>query len=833
MSEPEDDDSCVTRAEALYDRDAVDGLLGGERLRELCAQHDELAPVLLQIDFLRRHLREALEPRPVTVPGYRLERRIGRGGMGEVFAAFHLRLDRLVALKIIDPGMAEDEAARQRFLHEARAMAQVTHRHVVPIFDVIAAGETHALAMELVVGADLSALVAALGKAPGERHANVVAELLGDRPDAAWPGAVAFLVAVANQVAQALSAVHAAGLLHRDVKPSNIRVRAADRTAVLLDFGVARRLDLATRTVGFIGTPAFASPEQLAKAGSDERADLYALGKTLYVSLRTVLGLGNGTGARHEPLHPHTPAVTRDLDAVLAMALEPDPRDRYQSASAMARDLAAVLEGRPVAARARSRLRSFAHWWIRDRVRLSLLSVGVVAALLGAVLWWQWPRVLAARASERAEALEATLQRGHHLLLDPNGRAAAIAVFAAARELAPDDEDSLLGAIGCHLLQSHVDAAAELAQTHPSLQRLGADLDRLLTGDRPDVAIELVDVADLRATTMMRYLRALRTGQPADFAAAVAALRRLRWFEPRARQLQYGMTLYAASKACAAPDYADLRPVAERAAAALESLWPESASALAWIAQGQVELDPRRALAAAERAMQLDPSLGYLRTLTIGARLALGELDQADAQLEAAIAADPVAPDLLLLRSDVARDRGDHDAALEACRAVLLRDPDSVPALTRIAEILWQTERAAAEPHLQRLTQLAPFLPQPHQNLARLQFADKDYAAASASLERALALDPGDGISACLLGECRFHLGSGDVLEPLQTAAQRMPDSARPHYFLAREWHRRGDIDAAIAAAETALGLVEAGDTSVGHEAVRRALVQLRRIRGQ
>ncbi|MEZ5962640.1 MAG: protein kinase [Planctomycetota bacterium] len=828
----------MTRAEGLYAAHAAGGVLAPDRLEQLCLVHSDLAPVLRQVDYVQRCLQSAPDEDLPTAAGYRVERRIGRGGMGQVFAAHHLRLDRLVALKLVHAPWAEDGATQERFLREARAMAQITHRHVAPIYDVVTGGSGSALAMELVAGADLAAVAACLGEAfrTGASSGAAVADLLGDDARGPWPGAVPFLVGIANQVAQALSAVHAAGLLHRDVKPSNIRIRSQERDAVLLDFGVARRRDEVTHHAGFVGTPGFASPEQIAAADLDERTDLYALGRTLQRCLRTALDLEADADEERTPIpiHPLRAQVSPDLDAVLHKALEHDPRDRYQSASALARDLAAVRDGLPVSARPRGRLRRAAHWVVRDRTRLLLAGTSLLLIVLGVVLWLQWPRVVAARAREHAQAVERALAHAHHLVLDPTRRREALAAFTAVQAMAPESEEAALGAVAAAILSRHDARAEDLLAAHPTLRRFESELDRLRQDPPLAPTSARVDPGERQLITMLRYMRALRTGSSDDFAVAAATLQRLRWFEPRARELHYGMMAYAATRAGTAQAHRELRGVAEQAVSALRSLWPRSASAHAWIAVSRLHSDPADARAAANEAMRLDPELtAYLRPMTIDALIAAGDLQAADAALTKALAAEPKSPTLHMVRCNLATARADDEAALAACRAALELAPDCLPALTRIAEILWQHDKGAAAPYLEQLAELAPFLPQPHQNLGRLRFAAKDFEAAHAHLERAVELDPRDGISLCLLGECRFHLRHEATLETLQAAARALTTSARPHYFLARELHRRGELDRAVDAAETALRLVEAGDDSVRDSSVRNAVAQLRRLRGR
>ncbi|MEQ9501179.1 MAG: protein kinase [Deltaproteobacteria bacterium] len=199
----------------------------------------------------------------MVVDNFRLEQRLGKGGMGVVFAARDVRLDRRVAIKFLDPVLARDEDFRRRFLREARAAAKLMHPNVAAIFDSGETDEHLYMVMQLVDGETLAARLRRSGALP-----------------------VAEAVDVGRQIAAALQAAHEQRLLHRDLKPDNIVVSASGHVAVL-DFGLAKQLDRGaspiTTTAGkIIGTPGYIAPEQLAGDELDERGDLYALGCVLF-----------------------------------------------------------------------------------------------------------------------------------------------------------------------------------------------------------------------------------------------------------------------------------------------------------------------------------------------------------------------------------------------------------------------------------------------------------------------------------------------------------------------------------------------------------------------
>lgn len=305
-----------------------------------------------------------------VVGDFRLLSRLGEGGMGVVWLAAQVSVERFVALKVIHPALAVSSTARARFRREARAIAALRHPNVVTI---LAAGEEGGqlwLAMEYIEGTNLDERLRERGSAQDVRS----------------------LVAWTAQVARGLGAVHAAGFVHRDVKPSNIRIDREER-ALLLDFGLARDAESETLTASgsFQGTPVYASPEQLEgrRAEIGPASDVYSLGATLYEALAGKLPFEGKTtlailrrmqSIPLTPLRQVAPGVPRDLETVVAKALEVDPGRRYRSGDELAEDLEAVLAFQAVCARPAGPLRR-ANQWIRGHRLLASVTVLLLAAL--------------------------------------------------------------------------------------------------------------------------------------------------------------------------------------------------------------------------------------------------------------------------------------------------------------------------------------------------------------------------------------------------------------------------------------------------------------------
>ena len=247
--------------------------------------------------------------------GYRIVEPLGRGATSVVYRAEHVRLGRPAALKLLTPAFGEADF-RDRFLRESQLAASLDHPSIVPVYD---AGDEDGLlyiAMACVEGSDLKTLLAEEGRLPVRRALRIV-----------------------GQIASALDAAHARGLVHRDVKPANILVAQEDR-AYLSDFGVVKELasNGTTRTGSFVGTTEYSAPEQIEGRAVDGRADVYALACVLYECLA-------GAPPFHRPsevavlnahLHAPPPKLTRTetdappaLEPVIAKALSKSPLDRY------------------------------------------------------------------------------------------------------------------------------------------------------------------------------------------------------------------------------------------------------------------------------------------------------------------------------------------------------------------------------------------------------------------------------------------------------------------------------------------------------------------------
>jgi serine/threonine protein kinase len=254
----------------------------------------------------------------IEIPGYRILRQLGRGGMATVYLAMQESVQREVALKVMSPALLADPDYGERFLREARIAAKLHHRHVVGIHDVGRNGDYNYIAMEY------------LGGGP------VLARDAG-------PRAVPFALRIAREIGLALHYAHAKGFVHRDVKPDNILLRE-DGSSALTDFGIARANDSATRmtrTGAVIGTPHYMSPEQARGRPIDGRADLYSLGIVLYellvgrVPYHADDSLAVGIMHITQPL-PILPEPLSPLQPLLNKLLAKQPDDRYQNGQQLA-----------------------------------------------------------------------------------------------------------------------------------------------------------------------------------------------------------------------------------------------------------------------------------------------------------------------------------------------------------------------------------------------------------------------------------------------------------------------------------------------------------------
>ena len=249
----------------------------------------------------------------IEIPGYRLLRQLGRGGMATVYLALQESVDREVALKVMSPALLADPNFGERFLREAKIAARLHHRHVVGIHDVSRIGDYHYIAMEYLAGGPI------LSKDGQARE-------------------VSFALRVIREIALAINYAQQKGFIHRDVKPDNILLRD-DGSSVLTDFGIARANDSATRmtrTGAVVGTPHYMSPEQARGKQIDGRSDLYSLGVVLYEMLvgrvpyhaEDSLAVGIMHITQPVPRLPESLAVLQPLvDGLLAK----EPEKRFQT----------------------------------------------------------------------------------------------------------------------------------------------------------------------------------------------------------------------------------------------------------------------------------------------------------------------------------------------------------------------------------------------------------------------------------------------------------------------------------------------------------------------
>jgi serine/threonine protein kinase len=381
---------------------------------------------------------------------FRLLREIGRGGMGTVYEALQISLDRRVALKVLPFAAALDARQLQRFKKEAQAAAHLHHTNIVPVYAVGAERGVHFYAMQLIEGQNLAALIQELrgqaapspsrgspsssGAGPAGPQRDPIAagavsavtrpvlwDQLTTQRSGGQPEFFRTVVRLVMQAAEALDYAHGMSVVHRDIKPANLLVDERGNLWIT-DFGLAQfHADVGlTGTGDLLGTLRYMSPEQAAgrRTMIDQRTDIYSLGATLY-ELLARRPLHDGTDRAtllHQILHdePRPPrsvdrSIPVELETIILKAVAKEPEERYATAGELAADLRRFLEDRPVLAR-RPSFREQAWKWAR---RHRSLVTSLVGALLVSVAVLAAATVLVAGAyeRERRKAFEAAEQR--------------------------------------------------------------------------------------------------------------------------------------------------------------------------------------------------------------------------------------------------------------------------------------------------------------------------------------------------------------------------------------------------------------------------------------
>ncbi len=383
------DDGNPAEDATVYDQElaellslAEDVLRRGEprELEELCQQHPEYAEELRLLLATARvadmagdqYRQESQDEKatsvsmelslPCCLGDYELIEEIGRGGMGVVFRARQLSLDREVAVKMISRGPLASEQERTRFQAEARAVAQLDHPGIVPVYDVGELDSRPFFSMKLIEG---ETLAQRLSKAPLSSEEAV--ELIA-------------------QVCLAVEYAHLNGILHRDLKPSNILIDHSGQVHVM-DFGLAKRIDDSsdiTRSGAVLGTPAYMAPEQAAghRGEVSPASDVYSLGSVLYSALTGRPPFQAATAVdtlllllEQEPLSPRAlnPGIDRDLEMIVLRCLQKPVDLRYSSAAELARDLQAYLNDEPISARS-GRFAHVVARWLKETHHATVLE---------------------------------------------------------------------------------------------------------------------------------------------------------------------------------------------------------------------------------------------------------------------------------------------------------------------------------------------------------------------------------------------------------------------------------------------------------------------------
>lgn len=613
------------------------------------------------------------------IPGYTILGEIGQGGMSTVYLAKQDKLGRHVAIKIAPSWLGGGERARRMLVHEAHAMARLTHPNIVVIHDIIDVDDTFAIAMEWVDGLTLAGLMRALPKQPHDDDIPLLRAALGTPQEkhANFEGTAHHQFAkLIRDVARAVQAVHDNELLHLDIKPSNVLVRR-DGTPLLADFGVTRDLSLETdQTRTFAGTPVYAAPEQIRRDDKNigPHTDVYSLGVTLYETIarkQPLQGMDVASIAKYiesgsMPKLSRITAVSPDLENIVHKAISPEREHRYETAGAFADDLTAFLDHQPVTARPLRPGQRVRRWARNEPWKASLaLTLAIVLPLLvglGLYVVSQLPSINAANANNKlALANDLKHQAYQRYLTGELTSAGSIDLLEQAIALDPGKTSiaSLLAlaneegwTVATKIIERHalknpslgMELFAKKVSEHRSFfndAEIAALVDSGALDDLYLVALDRAfrandDYLETSAATAQKYLESALQSFPQD--PLLTGL--ITWFAVRAEDLDRF----------------------KRTCDTMWKTWPNDAMALSWAPLAIAPSDIERSKDLSKKIIERLPQNARGYELLAAAESKTDNPDKAREVLAAAVAAKTTSPVAELVELKIGTDQGDDEA---------------------------------------------------------------------------------------------------------------------------------------------------------------------------
>jgi tetratricopeptide (TPR) repeat protein len=776
-----------------------------------------------------------------TLGDYRIVREVGRGGMGVVYEAVQLSLERRVALKVLPFAAALDARQLQRFKNEAQAAAHLQHQSIVPVYAVGCERGVHYYAMQFIDGQTLAALIHDLR---GQRGGPAVEDATGPSPPpeaATTPAAVASTLPAATdaaffrtvaqwgvQAAHALEQAHQVGVVHRDVKPANLMLDGRGNVWIT-DFGLAHcqsQMGL-TMSGDLIGTLRYMSPEQaLAQRGLiDHRSDIYSLGATLY-ELLTLEPAFPGTDrqellrqlAQDDPRPPRqwNRSIPGELETIVLKAMEKSPAERYATAQDLADDLQRWLKDEPIRAKRPTPLQRVKRWARRHRSVVWAAAVCLLVAALSLAVCAGW--ILRAQAVRRAEAV------GKVTVAVDEARALqrlrqwpeALASARRAQEWVDEVPEQLRHNVG--LLMADLEMAARLEEVAilranagkgsfdneladeeygKAFREFGIDVDTLETEEAAaliqgrSIAVELA--AALDAWAPMR--RATRKGDARSWKRLVAVARLA---DPDRQRNQMRDAL----------ERGDHKALVKLAASDQIRHWPASTLGRLGVALTEIG-SVEQAVALLQKAQQSHPSDFWINhRLAWSLRLLRPpQTEEAVRFFTVAVALRSRSPSAHVNLGVALHHTGRLDAAIAAYQEAIHLKKDLVSAHCNLGSALVDKGQAdAAIAACQEGVRLDPGFAEAHCCLGRALNARGRWDEAIAACREAIRLKPAYAQAHNLLGLALMARGRLDeAIAAYWRALEHKPTFSGAHYNLGKALAQRGHLNAAILAYRRAI----------------------------